>query len=85
MWLVHIIAFVVFSLLAVLFLIVMGSHTKETSGKWYPRSAEERVGYRAACPVAVISDPQVLEHWGGKLSTTQQMETDRLIHVFTGA
>lgn len=66
-------------------LIVMGSHTKETSGKWYPGSAVERVGYRAACPVVVITDPQVLEHWGGKLSTTQQQETDRLIHVFTGA
>ncbi|UCD82784.1 MAG: universal stress protein [Desulfobacterales bacterium] len=37
--------------------IVMGSHTKDKNGKWYVGSAVERVSYRAACPVIVITDP----------------------------
>jgi len=37
--------------------IVMGSHTKDKSGKWYVGSAVERVSYRAACPVIVITAP----------------------------
>ena len=37
--------------------IVMGSHTKDTNGKWYVGSAVERVSYRATCPVIVITDP----------------------------
>jgi nucleotide-binding universal stress UspA family protein len=41
-------------------LIVMGSHTKEKSGKWYVGSAVERVSYRSTCPVVVITDPKVL-------------------------
>ena len=41
-------------------LIVMGSHTKEESGKWYVGSAVERVSYRSPCPVVVITDPKVL-------------------------
>ncbi len=65
-------------------LIIMGSHTKETSGKWYPGSAVERVAYRAACPVAVITDPQVLIRWDGRLSDDQSKTADRWIHVFTG-
>jgi len=38
--------------------IVMGSHTKDTNGKWYVGSAVERVSYRAACPVIVVTDPE---------------------------
>ena len=41
-------------------LIVMGSHTKEKSGKWYVGSAVERVSYRSSCPVVVVTDPKVL-------------------------
>jgi len=41
-------------------LIVMGSHTKEKAGKWYVGSAVERVSYRSACPVIVVTDPKVL-------------------------
>jgi len=37
--------------------IVMGSHTKDTNGKWYVGSAVERVSYRATCPVIVVTDP----------------------------
>ncbi len=66
-------------------LIVMGSHTKESSGKWYPGSVVERVGYRTACPVAVITDPAVLLHWDGLVPEEQHPEKDRLIHVFTGS
>jgi len=64
-------------------LIVMGSHTKETGGKWYPGSAVERVGFRAACPLVAITDPQVLVHWKGRLTDSARKETDRRIHVFT--
>ena len=38
-------------------IIVMGSHTKDTNGKWYVGSAVERVSYRAECPVIVITSP----------------------------
>ncbi len=64
-------------------LIVMGSHTKESAGKWYPGSAVERVGFRADCPVVVITDPQVLIRWDGRLVETPRKTTDRLIRVLT--
>ena len=41
-------------------LIVMGSHTKEKSGKWYVGSAVERVSLRSICPVIVVTDPKAL-------------------------
>jgi nucleotide-binding universal stress UspA family protein len=66
-------------------LIVMGSHTKETGGKWYPGSAVERVGFRAACPLVTITDPQVLVHWKGRWPDSARNEKDRRTHVFTGA
>ena len=65
-------------------LIVMGSHTKESRGKWYPGSVVERVGYRSACPLVVVTDPDVLLHWEGLAPEAQGPEIDRLIHVFTG-
>jgi nucleotide-binding universal stress UspA family protein len=64
-------------------LIVMGSHTKETGGKWYPGSAVERVGFRAACPLIAITDPQVLIRWKGRLADSARKKTDRRVHVFT--
>jgi len=65
-------------------LIVMGSHTRETGGKWYPGSAVERVGFRAACPLVVITDPQVRVDWKGRLADGARKEKDRRIHLFTG-
>lgn len=63
-------------------LIIMGSHTKETSGKWYPGSAVERVGYRADCPVVVVTDPEVLVHWDSNILDGDRNIKDRSPHVF---
>ncbi|BBO86061.1 universal stress protein [Desulfosarcina ovata subsp. sediminis] len=65
-------------------LIVLGSHTKEASGKWYPGSVVERVSYRAACPVMVINDPDVLIRWEGSVAPADDAADDHLIHVLTG-
>jgi nucleotide-binding universal stress UspA family protein len=65
-------------------LIVMGSHTKEKPGKWYPGSAVERVGYRVACPVVVVTDAAALTHWDRTLIDNGPNGKDRSIHVFTG-
>ena len=65
-------------------LIIMGSHTKEKPGKWYPGSAVERVGYRIDCPMVVVTDPGVLAHWDGTVTADDRESKDRLIHVFTG-
>ncbi|MDL2269326.1 universal stress protein [Desulfosarcina sp. OttesenSCG-928-A07] len=56
-------------------LIIMGSHTRDQAGKWYPGSAVERTSYRAACPIMVINDPELLVQNG--------KNEDRLIHLFT--
>jgi nucleotide-binding universal stress UspA family protein len=66
-------------------LIIMGSHTKEKPGKWYPGSAVERVAYRASCPSVVITDPGALAHWEVALPPDDGYGKDRLIHVFSGA
>jgi len=42
-------------------LIVMGSHTKEDQGKWYPGSAVEKVGARSACPTIVMTHSSALK------------------------
>jgi nucleotide-binding universal stress UspA family protein len=51
-------------------LIAMGSHTKIKGklqeSKWYVGSAVERVSVKSVCPVAVITDPNVLEKWEGQ-------------------
>lgn len=36
--------------------VVLGSHTKETQGKWYAGSTVEKVSTQADCPVFVLSD-----------------------------
>ncbi|MGD2186832.1 MAG: universal stress protein, partial [Desulfobacterales bacterium] len=50
-------------------LIAMGSHTrvkgKLQESRWYVGSAVERVSAKSVCPVAVITDPEVLEKWEG--------------------
>ncbi|MBF0303185.1 MAG: universal stress protein [Desulfamplus sp.] len=66
-------------------LIVMGSHTKSESGKWYAGSAVERVSYRSKCGIMVVTDPEVIEPWEEAMDRNLEAETktDRLIHVFT--
>lgn len=44
-------------------LIVMGSHTKIKTGKWYAGSAVERVSFRSGVPVIVVTDPNALLAW----------------------
>jgi nucleotide-binding universal stress UspA family protein len=67
-------------------LILLGSHTRQSEGKWYPGSAVERVSYRSKCPVIVINDPEALQPWEDmQASLTKEMPSkDRRIHVFTG-
>lgn len=67
-------------------LIVLGSHTRRSRGKWYPGSAVERVSFRANCPVIVINDPEALQPWENMQASLAQERPpkDRLIHVFTG-
>ncbi|MDX2455446.1 universal stress protein, partial [Desulfosarcina sp.] len=66
-------------------LIVMGSHTKKTDGKWYAGSVVERTGFRSNCPVIVITDPDALLLWDGNALSKAEIgkEKDRLIHVFS--
>ena len=66
-------------------LIVLGSHTRESQGKWYPGSAVERVSYRAGCPVIVINDPEALQPWQDMQASLAKAKRpkDRYIHVFT--
>jgi nucleotide-binding universal stress UspA family protein len=66
-------------------LIVLGSHTRQTMGKWYPGSAVERISYRASCPVIVINDPEALQPWQDMQASLakQKQPKDRHIHVFT--
>ncbi|MGD2036681.1 MAG: universal stress protein [Desulfobacterales bacterium] len=50
-------------------LIAMGSHTKIKGkfeeSRWYVGSAVQRVSSKSFCPVAVITDPKVIEKWEG--------------------
>jgi nucleotide-binding universal stress UspA family protein len=41
-------------------LIVMGSHTRTTSGKWFLGSTVHEVSARADCPVTVVTHPQAV-------------------------
>ena len=65
-------------------LIVMGSHTKAKDGKWYAGSVVERTGFRANCPVIVVTDPDALLAWDESVLSESQIgqEKDRVIHVF---
>ncbi len=66
-------------------LIIMGSHTKVKTGKWYPGSVVERVSCRSSCPVVVVTDPEALLPWEDdlKFKASPGKEIDRLIRVFT--
>jgi nucleotide-binding universal stress UspA family protein len=44
-------------------LIIVGSHTREKTGKWYPGSVVRELGARAPCPVMVVNGPEALGHW----------------------
>jgi nucleotide-binding universal stress UspA family protein len=52
--------------------IVMGSHTKEHRGTWYPGNAVERVSVQSRCPVIVITDPSALKPWTHGVSGKKQ-------------
>lgn len=67
-------------------MIVLGSHTRQSRGKWYPGSAVERVSYRAPSPVIVINDPEALQPWEDLPASRikDKPPQDRLIQVFTG-
>jgi nucleotide-binding universal stress UspA family protein len=43
--------------------IVMGSHTKDKSGKWYAGSVVQRITRHARCPVIVVNGPDALTPW----------------------
>lgn len=67
-------------------LIVLGSHTRNDQGKWYPGSAVERVSYRSNCPVIVINDPEALHPWEEMRASVagQTRFKDHRIHLFAG-
>ena len=64
---------------------MLGSHTRQSEGKWYPGSAVERVSYRANCPVMVVTDPQALRPWQDMQDALDKAKRpkDRYIHLFT--
>jgi nucleotide-binding universal stress UspA family protein len=66
-------------------LIVVGSHTKETDGKWYAGSVVERTAARSSCPVVAVTDPEALKAWDGHSDDAGVMgrDKDRSIRVFT--
>ena len=45
-------------------LIIMGSHTKDRTGKWYAGSVVQRITCHARCPVIVVNGPEALTPWG---------------------
>jgi nucleotide-binding universal stress UspA family protein len=65
--------------------VVMGSHTNDDEGKWYPGRAVERVSAQSRAPVVVISDPASLQPWDAEISKRieEQTDVDRSIHVYT--
>lgn len=65
-------------------LILMGSHTREKRGKWYPGSAVERVSIQSTCPVMVINDPEALQPRGRARNTMSDADgrCNRRIRVF---
>jgi nucleotide-binding universal stress UspA family protein len=56
--------------------VVMGSHTKQHRGTWYPGSAVERVSVQSPCPVIVITDPSALQPWEHGVPGMQRAKTD---------
>lgn len=44
-------------------LIIMGSHTKEKTGKWYAGSVVQQVAIHSECPVLVVNGLEALTPW----------------------
>jgi len=44
-------------------LIIMGSHTKEKTGKWYAGSVVQQVAVHSECPVMVVNGLEALTPW----------------------
>lgn len=44
-------------------LIIMGSHTRDRTGKWYAGSVVQRITCHARCPVIVVNGPEALTPW----------------------
>ena len=44
-------------------LIIMGSHTKEKTGKWYTGSVVQQVAIHSKCPVMVVNGLEALSPW----------------------
>ncbi len=65
-------------------LIILGSHTREHSGKWYGGSVVERVSFRANCPIFVVNAPKALQKLQGiQIPDSEGKEArDRSIHLF---
>jgi nucleotide-binding universal stress UspA family protein len=65
-------------------LVVLGSHTRQSRGKWYPGSAVERVSHRSNCPVIVINDPEALRPWQEMRQTVSRKTRsgDQRIHLW---
>lgn len=51
-------------------LIIMGSHTRDRTGKWYAGSVVQRITCHARCPVIVVNGPEALAPWD--LGATQK-------------
>jgi nucleotide-binding universal stress UspA family protein len=45
-------------------LIIMGSHTRDRTGKWYAGSVVQQVACHARCPVIVVKGQDALKPWG---------------------
>lgn len=65
-------------------LIILGSHTKMSTGKWYAGSVVERVSFKADCPVLTVNDPRALKKWKDMRIPVSNGEhtMDRSIHLF---
>ncbi len=66
-------------------LLVLGSHTRDRRGKWYPGSVVEKTTGTSPCPVVVVNGPAALstrpEDPGGMRGDGDRI--DRQIRVFT--
>ena len=64
--------------------IVLGSHSKETQGKWYAGSTVEKIGLQATCPVFVLTESHALPSLTKRRTPQEQPAStrDHTIHVF---
>lgn len=64
--------------------IVLGSHTKETQGKWYAGSTVEKISFQTTSPVFVLTESRAWPSWTKTRTSTEQRvsDSDHTIHVF---